>query len=145
MSDEDNGYKKRPKHSQFKKGQSGNPRGRTKGKAKLPDFAKALVDSLSERVTVVVNGKPSKITKFDAGLIQFANKVAKGDVASFKMLLGLQGQLAVHGPAHAASEAENTQAVRDRIMKRLDTIRERLNQQEQIKANPLNPQDQATE
>ena len=124
MPNEEYGYKKPPKHSQFKKGQSGYPQGRAKGKSKLPDFAKALVDSLSERVTVVVNGKPSKITKFDAGLIQFANKVAKGDVASFKMLISLQGQLAVHSPAHAASESEKYAAARDRLMKRFDKMAE---------------------
>lgn len=141
MSNEEVGYKKPPKHSQFKKGQSGYPQGRKKGKAQLPDFTKALVGSLSERVTVIVKGKSSKITKFDAGLIQFANKVAKGDVASFKMLIGMQAQLAIHSPAHAVRESDSAQAIRDRIMAKLDRMAEVIKEEGENRARAAKSED----
>ena len=31
------GYKKPPQHTRFQKGQSGNPRGKVKGRKELPD------------------------------------------------------------------------------------------------------------
>lgn len=132
------GYKNPPKHSRFKKGQSGYPSGRSKEKKRqLPDFIGAVVKSLSERVSVVQNGKQRKITKFDSGLIQFANKVAKGDVASFKMLMGMQAQLSTHTPVHAAAEAESTKAVRARIMARLDKMHELFKEQAESDAQAV--------
>ena len=56
----DVGYGKPPRGTQFKKGQSGNPKGRPKGAKSF----KTLVDEvLNEKVTIVVNGKPRKVTK----------------------------------------------------------------------------------
>lgn len=106
--------------------------------------SKALVGSLSERAAVVVNGRSRKITKSDAGLMQFANKVAKGDVASFKMLIGMQVQLAIHSPAHAAAEAESTQAIRGRIMKRLDRMREVVKEEEENRARAGKSEDEGS-
>ncbi len=48
------GYRKPPKHAQWKKGQSGNPKGRPKGSKNMSTI---LNDMLSERVTVRENGK----------------------------------------------------------------------------------------
>jgi hypothetical protein len=57
--DYDVGYSKTPEHSRFKKGQSGNPRGRPKGSK---SFRMLLQEEWSRKVTVSMNGKPKKIT-----------------------------------------------------------------------------------
>jgi hypothetical protein len=47
----DIGYRKPPRHSQFEKGKSGNPRGRPKGRSNLrPDLEAELAETLRVRV-----------------------------------------------------------------------------------------------
>jgi hypothetical protein len=89
MADESNrnydvGYGKPPRHSQFGKGHSGNPRGRAKGSRNLSTL---LDGALNERVTVSENGKRKRISKREAILKQLVNKAASGDPKSIQMLL----------------------------------------------------------
>ncbi len=56
------GYKRPPKASQFKKGQSGNPNGRPKHPK---TFDEAMNKALGEIVTVNENGKKRKITMLE--------------------------------------------------------------------------------
>ena len=134
------GYKKPPKKTQWKKGQSGFPSGRPKGSIRLPDFNKALAKKLSETVTVVKNGKSRKMTKLDAGLEQFVNKLARGDAAAFKVLLGLKAGLADHGPAAAAALEDRTEAVRARIAARLNKMRKIAREEDAEAKTTLNNQ-----
>ena len=59
MSDEETGYGKPPKKHQFKKGVSGNPRGRPKGKKSFAALFKKLEN---EKITIQINGKTEKLT-----------------------------------------------------------------------------------
>ena len=82
--DYDIGYAKPPKHKQFAKGHSGNPRGRPKGSLNLSTL---LDGALNERVIITENGKRKRITKREAILKQLVNKAASGDPKSIQMLL----------------------------------------------------------
>jgi hypothetical protein len=83
-TDDSTGYGRPPKASRFKKGQSGNPRGRRKGSKSVESvFAKAL----RERVTVVEKGKRRSITKLEAAFTQIANRSAAGDERFVSKLL----------------------------------------------------------
>jgi hypothetical protein len=70
------GYRKPPKKTQFRPGTSGNPQGRPKGSLNI---MAALAKELLTPVVINENGRRSKITKFQAGLKQLANKTASGD------------------------------------------------------------------
>jgi hypothetical protein len=80
------GYGKPPKHTQFKPGQSGNPKGRPKGTANL---ATDLEEELSERILVTEGGKQSQITKQRAMLKTLFAKALKGDTRAASVLLNL--------------------------------------------------------
>ena len=59
MFEEEKGYGKPPKKHQFKKGVSGNPRGRPKGKKSFAALFKKLEN---EKITIQINGKTEKLT-----------------------------------------------------------------------------------
>jgi len=65
------GYKKPPKASQFKKGQSGNPRGRPKISVMKEDtgvtqMRNSIIDILERDVTIVIDGKKRKVKAIEA-------------------------------------------------------------------------------
>lgn len=80
------GYGKPPKASQFRKGESGNPRGRPKGRRNL---ATELHQALSETVVVTENGKRKRLTKRTVICRQLANRSAAGDLAALRVLIPL--------------------------------------------------------
>lgn len=81
------GYKKPPTATQFKKGQSGNPKGRPKGSTNFATMFKQVMD---EKVVVrEANGKARTITKFRAAITQVMNKAAAGNLQAFKLTLGI--------------------------------------------------------
>jgi hypothetical protein len=57
------GYKKPPRHTQFKPGMSGNAKGRPKG---AKNFATVLEHELRARIEVTENGKRKRISKREA-------------------------------------------------------------------------------
>lgn len=83
------GYGKPPKATQFHKGESGNPKGRPKGRRNL---ATELHLALNEEVTVVENGTRRRRTKRAILCRQLANRSAAGDLAALRLLLPLIAQ-----------------------------------------------------
>lgn len=86
MSREDIGYKKPPRATQFKPGQSGNPKGRAKGSENVRTLIQKAHDA---KVFVTLNGKRRSVSKLQAAFIQQANKAAAGDLKATKLLTDL--------------------------------------------------------
>jgi hypothetical protein len=83
------GYKRPPKHSQFKKGQSGNPSGKPRrAKSAAVDEREAV---LSRIVSTRINGKVVRITVRRALYETAADKAFKGDMRALALLLKLDG------------------------------------------------------
>ena len=80
------GYGRPPKHEQFKKGQSGNPKGRKKGARGLKTDLKA---ELGERLAITENGKTKKLTKQQAMIKQLTAKALGGDMRAVRILTDL--------------------------------------------------------
>src|SRR4051794_8925813 len=71
------GYGKPPQHSRFRKGQSGNLRGRPKGSKNL---ATIVGEALDQKVVVNEGGRRRKITKREAVITQLVNRSAQADL-----------------------------------------------------------------
>ena len=83
------GYGKPPKHSRFKKGRSGNPRGRSKGTKNLKTD---LAEELAERIQVTENGRVVALTKQRVMVKALTAKAMKGDTKAASTLIGLVAQ-----------------------------------------------------
>jgi hypothetical protein len=80
------GYGKPPRHTRFKPGRSGNPRGRPSGSKNLSTL---LNEALNEPVIVAENGGQRKISKRRAIIKQLVNQSAKADLRATKILLDI--------------------------------------------------------
>src|SRR5262245_39697342 len=84
------GYGRPPRNRQFKPGQSGNPRGRPKGRK---TFAAALADGLRRSVRARdKNGKIRTLTAQEAMIQSQINKALAGDGKAFAKLTQLADQ-----------------------------------------------------
>jgi hypothetical protein len=73
-----------PKHTQFRKGASGNPKGRPKGSRNLSTLLREAAD---DQVSATIGGKVRNISKLQASAMQLATKAASGDQAAINKLL----------------------------------------------------------
>lgn len=81
------GYKKPPKHSQFKKGQSGNLRGRSKQR---PNIQTLLSEELGRQLSFNENGRIARDSKLRLMVMQAINKAVAGDFRPLMHLGKLQ-------------------------------------------------------
>ena len=100
-SDNDVGYGKPPRHSQFKKGMSGNSKGRPRG---TRNFVSDLRDELAEPVNVREGGSVSRVSSQRAALKKLRDKALKGDQRALDRMIALAER---HGLEDAADEAES--------------------------------------
>src|SRR6516225_5309128 len=88
MAEDEHDYKvgpgRPPLRTRFRKGQSGNPGGRSK--KNLPAL---LADALNEPVFVTIDGERRKITKREAVVHQLVNKSTSADLRATKMLFDM--------------------------------------------------------
>jgi hypothetical protein len=102
------GYGKPPVHTRFQKGQSGNPKGRPRGRKNLSSL---LNDALNGWVIVVENGRRKKITKRQAIITQLVNKSAAADLKATQIVIALlqevEAQADVSAEQTALTEADH--------------------------------------
>ena len=105
------GYGRPPRASQFKPGQSGNPKGRPKGSLNLTTF---LARALRETVVVNEGGRRRSITKLEAAVKQLVNKSASGEERAIRQLLALTE--AVEARTEAAPSTHESLPEADRVV-----------------------------
>jgi len=121
MSDDfEVGYGKPPKHRQFRKGRSGNPKGRPKGKKSVWTVLDTV---LREKVTVREGGQRKRITKIEASLKSLLDQAMKGNVPAIHKLLELirldpRHQVAAYGE-DVLIKIPNA---REKLMRRFDRL-----------------------
>ncbi len=90
------GYGKPPAATRFKPGQSGNPRGRRKGRKNLRTI---IENELMETVTVRIDGKARKLTKMEAISKRMVGDALQGNQKAMAKVMDLGQQLDIGGCA----------------------------------------------
>ncbi len=80
------GYRKPPRHRQFKKGQSGNPKGRPKGAKNLKT---ELMEELQEKILVREDGRPMTVSRQRAMIKSMMAKALQGDHRAANVIFGM--------------------------------------------------------
>ncbi len=128
MSDDDEmGYGKPPKHGRFKKGRSGNPKGRPKG---TKNFRTILQEQLAEPVSVRENGKVTRVSTQHAALMKLRAKALNGDHRALDRLLALAERYALED---AADEGERELSQSDQTI--IEHFKERVIQEHETEKN----------
>ncbi len=84
--DEEVGYGKPPKATRFKKGQSGNPKGRPRGSRNFSTDVKATLD---QPVQLKIRGRNKTVATQQAALLRLREKALSGDGRALDRLLEL--------------------------------------------------------
>lgn len=110
-SDDAVGYGKPPKASRFKKGCSGNPRGRPR---KPHVVSEVILKIANQQVLVTGKHGPKSLSMLELMLTQLGNQAAKGDSKSVKLFL----EIMLHCPDLIKPEIlEGTEAeVREKLL-----------------------------
>ena len=115
------GYCNPPKNTRFKKGESGNPKGRPKGTLNM---ATVLGRTLREKVVINENGQRKVITKLEAAVKQLVNKAASGDLRALRHLVDLVvsgEERAAQAPVSDSALSRDDQKVMQGILERFSS------------------------
>jgi hypothetical protein len=80
------GYSRPPKATQFKPGQSGNPKGRPKGPRSIGAI---LGEVIGQKIAVAEGGKTRRLPVLEVMLRRVVNDAMRGDPKAVKLLLSL--------------------------------------------------------
>ena len=138
------GYAKPPRHTQFKKGRSGNNAGRPKGSLNL---ATHIAKEMNAKVTIQENGGRKRISKKHAVAKQLVNKAASGDPKAISLLLSGERQRDDVVAVAGRDDQEPTQIEDRRVMESMvRRIRQSAPDIEQPSAEPhRDPDTEATD
>lgn len=126
------GFGRPPEVTRFKRGISGNPKGRPKGSLNV---ATAFMKALREKVVINEHGQRKTVTKLEAALKQLVNKAASGDLRALGQLV----ELARDGEAKQNMPGAQDPVLGDLDLEVMDGIMKRF-----LKANE-DDQEQQTE
>jgi hypothetical protein len=110
------GYGEPPKHTQFKPGQSGNPKGRPKGRKNIKT---EVLEKLNSTVTVNKNGRLIKISTLRAVLEVLGAKALQTDQRAIEQVLRLAEKYDQPAVESHDSMSSEDQAILDSFARRL--------------------------
>ena len=90
------GYGRPPKTTQFRAGQSGNPKGRPKGSRSI---GQVVNDVIGQRIVVTENGRKRRVPALEVIMRRLVNDAMRADPRAIKVLLSLVDRYADAGPS----------------------------------------------
>jgi len=112
------GYGKPPLHSRFRKGRSGNPRGRSRGSTPL---AQLLQQALDETVLVPKGHGRRRITKREAIVAGLVDRALQADPRATRLLLDLMLKTQ-HDEAFDQADPDDAEDPREYLIRELDRL-----------------------
>lgn len=113
------GYKRPPRSTRFKPGQSGNPGGRRKGSR---NFTTALETELNARISIMENGIRKTLSKREVIAKRVVNGSVAGDYSAIKVVLAQEQ----HRELAQLQDQDEARALRQPDHKVLMSFRQRL-------------------
>jgi hypothetical protein len=120
--DNEVGYRKPPQHSRFKKGRSGNPKGRPRGAKNLRTD---LLEELGERIVIREGNREIRVSKQRALLKSQTARSLKGDTRAagqiidlYLKLVGLEAEAAEADMPLTADERAVVANLEERILRK---------------------------
>ena len=110
-----------PKHTQFRKGMSGNPKGRPKGSKNLSTLLREAAD---DQVSATIGGKTRTISKLQATAMQLATKAASGDLAAINKFLEWVDEIETRAAAARPSQFPLSEADMEVIRETYDRMKQ---------------------
>ena len=97
------GYGRPPKHTQFKKGRSGNPNGRPRRQCNVRTVVK---EALGQKIIIREGGETRTMTKFDGIVLTTVNEALKGNHKAQNYLLTLMRSTGMIAEEEQANDNE---------------------------------------
>jgi hypothetical protein len=94
------GYGRPPKSTRFKKGKSGNPKGRPRG---ARGMSAVLHNVMRQKIPVTENGRTRRVPALEVMLRRLANDAMRNDPRALKLVFSLVDR---HTEGHEAGEDE---------------------------------------
>ena len=131
------GYGRPPVHSRFRKGRSGNPSGRRRGKG----LHSLLQEALDETVVLRVGGKRRRVSKAEVVISGLVERSALGDWHSARLLFYLMQKFEPknRAPDPDPSEQADAESARQYLIREFDGLAAEEAEQERRDAAPAEP------
>jgi hypothetical protein len=114
------GHGRPPEHTRFKRGKSGNPRGRPKG---VRNLKTDVMEEMREWIVVREGEHPKRISKQRAIIKSLVNRTLKGDSRAANTLMNTlfrildpEGESAAPSPALTTEEQNVLEALKARLL-----------------------------
>jgi hypothetical protein len=113
-------------HTQFKPGQSGNPKGRRKGQRNVHTVLK---ETLNQRITIREGDRTRSLTKLDGVILTIVSNALKGDAKAQASLITMMRSLGMIGEAPAVVDQQPFTANDDAVL--ADFLRRQTSESQQ--------------